>query len=191
MKRPIWALVPLLLLLGLVVMLYNGLGRDTETLPSQLVGQPMPPFQLPSLLGADSELDESLFRGRWMLLNVWATWCPTCYVEHPYFMQLAREGVAIVGLNYKDQDDKARQYLAELGNPYTHVVVDKRGTLAMDLGVYGAPETYLVNPEGKIMLRHAGEVNARVWAQKFAPLWPGREALEQDAGRDAHGGKAP
>lgn len=181
MKRPIWALVPLLLLLGLVVMLYNGLGRDTETLPSQLVGQPMPAFQLPSLLGGGDEVDESLFRGRWMLLNVWATWCPTCYVEHPYFMQLAGAGVAIVGLNYKDQDDKARQYLADLGNPYTQVVVDKRGTLAMDLGVYGAPETYLVNPEGKILLRHAGELNARVWAQKFAPLWPTAEGAEGEA----------
>lgn len=173
MKKSLWALIPLVLFLALVVLLYNGLGRDTEELPSTLVGQPVPDFSLPALIGEDRLLAPALFEGRWSLLNIWATWCPTCYVEHPYLLQLARQGVAIVGVNYKDNDEKARTYLAELGNPYTEVIVDKRGTLGMDLGVYGAPETYLINPQGHIVLRHTGEVNERAWQQKFLPLIKG------------------
>ena len=119
MKRYLWGLVPLFIFAALALLLNDGLGRDTETLPSALVGRPVPEFDLPALASAQDRYDESLFTGRWSLLNIWATWCPTCYVEHPYFIELARSGVAIVGLNYKDNDDKARNYLAELGNPYT------------------------------------------------------------------------
>ena len=181
MTRYLWGLIPLAVFAALALLLNDGLGRDTETLPSALVGRPVPDFDLPALASAQDSYDQSLFNGRWSLLNVWATWCPTCYVEHPYFIQLARAGVAIVGLNYKDDDDKARNYLAELGNPYTEVLVDKRGTLALDLGVYGAPETFLINPEGEIVLRHAGEVNARVWEEKFMPLMPDQAARQGDA----------
>ena len=170
--RALWAFIPLLAFLALAIVLARGLGRDTEAMPSPLVGQPVPDFALPALVGGDGELlTPEIFEGRWSLLNVWATWCPTCYIEHPYCIELARRGVAIVGINYKDDLDKARNYLANLGNPYTEVIIDERGTLAMDLGVYGAPETFVVDPEGRVRLRHAGEVNERVWRQKFAPFW--------------------
>jgi cytochrome c biogenesis protein CcmG/thiol:disulfide interchange protein DsbE len=91
-------------------------------------------------------------------------------VEHPFLLELAARGVAIAGLNYKDDSAPARQYLAEQGNPFTHVIVDADGQLGLDLGVYGAPETFLINPDGEIVLRHAGDLNARVWQEKFAPL---------------------
>lgn len=170
--RLLWAFIPLLAFIGMAILLAKGLGRDTEAMPSALVGHPVPAFELPALVGGgDGPLTNEIFIGRWSLLNVWATWCPTCYVEHPYFIELARRGVPIVGINYKDDLDKARHYLASLGNPYTEVIIDKRGDLALDLGVYGAPETFVVDPQGVVRLRHAGEVNERVWREKFAPFW--------------------
>lgn len=172
----LWGVVPLVVFIALALLLNANLGRDTEAMPSALVGRSVPEFDLPALASNRDQYDQEIFKGRWSLLNIWATWCPTCYVEHPYFIELARSGVAIVGVNYKDDDDKARRYLAELGNPYTEVVVDKQGNLALDLGVYGAPETFLVSPEGKILLRHAGEVNAQVWEEKFVPLMAQYEA---------------
>ena len=171
MKRVLWTFIPLAVFAMLVVLLASGLGRDPRTMPSALIGKPVPEFALPSLLDDEQILTHEMFKGQWTLLNVWATWCPTCYVEHPYFLKLARQGVNIVGVNYKDDLEKAENYLANLGNPYSQVIVDKTGTLAMDLGVYGAPETYVINPEGKILLRHAGEVNERNWQSKFAPVW--------------------
>lgn len=171
MKKALWAFVPLMVFALLVVLLASGLGRDPRTMPSALVGQPVPEFTLPSLLDDGQMLTHEMFKGQWTLLNVWATWCPTCYIEHPYLLKLAREGINIVGVNYKDDLEKAEHYLANLGNPYSQVIVDRTGTLAMDLGVYGAPETYVINPEGKILLRHAGEVNERNWQSDFVPVW--------------------
>ncbi|MEY1661443.1 DsbE family thiol:disulfide interchange protein [Isoalcanivorax beigongshangi] len=170
MKKSLWGVIPLLIFVALVVMLYRGLGRDTETLPSALVGQPVPAFSLPSLIDDQRQLDPALLKGEWTLLNVWATWCPTCYVEHPYLVDVAQQGVRIIGVNYKDKRDKALQYLADLGNPYREVIVDQRGDFAMDLGVYGAPETFLINPQGRIVLRFAGEFNQSVWQERFLPL---------------------
>ncbi|PHR67432.1 DsbE family thiol:disulfide interchange protein [Alcanivorax sp.] len=166
-----WVFLPLVGFVLLAVLLASGLGRDPQELPSALVGKPAPSFSLPSLLTEETYTEESL-KGRWQLLNVWATWCPTCHVEHPYLLELAARGVAISGLNYKDELPAARQYLANLGNPFTHVIVDADGQLGLDLGVYGAPETFLINPAGEIVLRHAGDLNARVWEEKFVPLLP-------------------
>lgn len=174
-----WVFLPLVGFVLLAVLLASGLGRDPQELPSALVGKPVPNFSLPSLM-TDEALTQDSLKGRWQLLNVWATWCPTCYVEHPFLLELAARGVAIAGLNYKDESDPARQYLAEHGNPFTHVIVDADGQLGLDLGVYGAPETFLINPEGEIVLRHAGDLNARVWQEKFVPL----------LGQDQQGGEA-
>ena len=168
-----WVFLPLVAFVALAVLLASGLGRNPEELPSALAGKPVPEFSRPSLLN-DRTLTEELLTGRWQLLNVWGTWCPTCYVEHPYLLELARSGIPIVGLDYKDEDAKARDYLAEYGNPFREVIVDADGQLGLDLGVYGAPETFLINPRGEIVLRHAGDLNARVWQEKFLPL------LEQD-----------
>jgi cytochrome c biogenesis protein CcmG/thiol:disulfide interchange protein DsbE len=166
-----WLFIPLLAFVGLAILLASGLGRDTEELPTALAGKSLPTLQLPSLMRAGTEVNNELFLGHWTLLNVWASWCPTCYVEHPYLMDLADQGVRLVGLNYKDDLDKAREYLAKLGNPYIEVAVDESGSYGIDLGVYGAPETFIINPRGEVVFRYVGEVNERSWQQRFAPLW--------------------
>ena len=105
------------------------------------------------------------------LFNVWATWCITCRAEHPYLEKLADAGVPIYGINYKDDSAAARRWLAELGNPYRANIVDAQGTLGLDLGVYGAPETYLVDADGVVRYRHVGEVNDRIWENTLGPLY--------------------
>lgn len=171
MRKAWWGVFPLVAFIALAVLLASGLGRNTEELPSALAGKPLPAMQLPSLMRAGTEVNNELFLGHWTLLNVWATWCPTCYVEHPYLVKLAASGVRIVGLNYKDDDVKAREYLARYGNPYIEVPVDASGRYGIDLGVYGAPETYVINPQGKVVLRYVGEINDRSWQQRIAPVW--------------------
>jgi len=104
------------------------------------------------------------------MLNVWATWCPSCRIEHPVLNQLAAEGVIIYGLNYKDTPDDALNYLQTLGNPYKKVISDTRGDLGLDLGVYGAPETYLVDANGIIIYRHVGVVTQENWLSTLKPL---------------------
>ncbi|MDF1630197.1 MAG: DsbE family thiol:disulfide interchange protein [Alcanivoracaceae bacterium] len=170
-RKGLWMFLPLLAFLGLAVLLASGLGRDTEELPTALAGKPLPEIQLPSLMRRGTEVSNELFIGHWTLLNVWATWCPTCYVEHPYLINLAEQGIRIVGLNYKDETDKAREYLASLGNPYIEVAIDESGSYGIDLGVYGAPETFVINPQGEVVLRYVGELNDRSWQQRFAPVW--------------------
>lgn len=168
LKR-VWVALPLLAFLGLAALLYSGLGKDHESLPSALAGKPVPAFSLPSLMGSHT-LSEQALTGRWRLLNVWATWCPTCHIEHPFLMKLAARGVPIVGVDYKDDPDAARDYLADLGNPYTDVIVDQEGRFGLNLGVYGAPETYLINPQGQVVLRRVGNLDERSWRQRFLPI---------------------
>ncbi|HAD09848.1 MAG TPA: DsbE family thiol:disulfide interchange protein [Porticoccaceae bacterium] len=163
--------IPLFIFLVLAVLLYWGLGRDPSAMPSALVGKSVPAFKLPALADETSMLDASLFQGQVSLLNVWATWCPSCRVEHPFLMELAKQGVPIIGLDYKDERDKALAWLADYGDPYKQVIFDPQGTLGLDLGVFGAPETYLVDAEGRIHFKRVGVVDARVWEQDFAPRY--------------------
>lgn len=169
-KKGAWVFLPLLGFIGLAILLASGLGEKTEELPTALAGKPLPVMQLPSLLRQGKTVDNTEFEGRWTLLNVWATWCPTCHIEHPYLLELARRGVAIVGLDYKDELGLAREYLASGGNPYIEVPLDVSGAYGLELGVYGAPETYLISPQGTIVLRHVGEMKERVWQEKFLPI---------------------
>ncbi len=177
LRSAILAFLPLVLFLAVAILLAVNMGRDPEAMPSALIDKPVPEFELATLGGGEERLTHEMFRGEWQLVNIWGSWCPTCYVEHPYLLELARDGVPIVGVNYRDDLDAAREYLAGMGNPYSTVLVDDTGDLAMDLGVYGAPETFIVDPDGRIRLRHAGEVNERVWNEKFAPIW--RKDLDQ------------
>lgn len=166
--------IPLMIFVVLAVALYFGLGRDPSAMPSALVDKPIPAFNLPALAGVSKSekfLDESLFKGEPTLLNVWATWCVSCRVEHPYLMALAEQGVRIIGLNYKDQSDAARQWLVDFGDPYRGVIVDAEGKLGLDLGVFGAPETYVVDSGGLIRYKFVGVVDDRVWQQKIAPIF--------------------
>lgn len=174
MKKKLY--LPLIIFLALVAAFLvqlqrNAQGDDPKTLESALVGKPVPAKTLTDLLSTKT-FDESLFKqGKPLLLNVWATWCPTCYAEHQYLNQLAEQGIRIIGLDYKDQNDKAVKWLRDLKNPYQVVLKDEKGSFGLDLGVYGAPETFLIDGNGIIHYRHAGDVNERVWKEKLLPLY--------------------
>lgn len=171
--------VPLLAFAVLAPLLYWGLGRDPSAMPTALKGKPIPAFTLPSLTTPDAELDQALFAGQVSLLNVWATWCPSCRIEHPYLMQLAEQGVPVFGLNYKDEGEPARRWLKDLGNPYREVIFDSSGRLGLDLGVFGAPETYLVDSRGIVRARHVGVLDERVWQKEFAALYQSLQNPEE------------
>lgn len=143
---------------------------DPQALPSALLDKPVPAFSL-KRLGSDEFLTEAHLKGEPALLNVWATWCPSCRAEHPFLVKLAQQGVAIYGLDYKDDSVAAQKWLDELGNPYRFNIVDSEGTLGLDLGVYGAPETYLVDAQGIVRAKHVGVVDERVWTETLQPLY--------------------
>lgn len=169
--------IPLVLFLLLVVafliqLTRNANGEDPTMLESALIGKPVPAFKLESLEQPGKTFDQAVLRdGKPILLNVWATWCPTCRAEHEYLNKLAAQGIRVVGLNYKDDRSKAVQWLNSLGNPYFLSLYDGDGMLGLDLGVYGAPETFLIDGQGVIRYRHAGDLNDRVWQQEILPLY--------------------
>ncbi len=162
--------LPLILFALLALFLFRGLELDPRELPSALIDRPLPEFSLPAL-GGERQLVRNDVIGRPALFNVWATWCISCRVEHPYLQQLADSGVPIYGINYKDEDGAARRWLQELGDPYLLNIADREGSLGLDLGVYGAPETYLVDAGGIIRYRHVGVVDERVWREVLQPLY--------------------
>lgn len=162
--------LPLLIFAVLSIFLFRGLWLDPREMPSALVGRPVPAFSLPQL-GAAGRLSEADLTGQVGLLNVWATWCPSCRVEHPYLVQLAERGIPVYGLNYKDKDGAALKWLEELGDPYRFNIADRDGTLGLDLGVFGAPETYLIDTAGVVHYRHVGVVDERVWETILKPLY--------------------
>lgn len=161
--------IPLLVFAALAGLFWKGLSLDPNAMPSALIDKPVPAFQLPTL-ESDQLVGPEIFRGRVSLLNVWATWCISCRVEHPFLNQLAEQGVPIVGLNYKDDTQAARKWLRDLHNPYVLSIIDADGRLGLDLGVFGAPETYVVDPTGTIRYKHVGVVDERVWREVLAPL---------------------
>ncbi|WP_339879648.1 DsbE family thiol:disulfide interchange protein [Pseudidiomarina gelatinasegens] len=164
--------LPLLAFLWLTIFLLRGLFSDPTELSSALVGKPVPQFELPDIYDTQKIHTESVLQGRPMLLNVWATWCPTCRAEHEYLNKLAAQDVYIVGLNYKDDSRaKAVNWLNTLGDPYQVNLFDERGMVAIDFGVYGAPETFLINTAGEVVYRHVGDVNERVWNNVLGPQY--------------------
>ena len=163
--------VPLAVFVGLAGLFWVGLGReDPHKLPSALLDRPFPQFTLPRLDAPGQVASQDNLRGRVHLVNIWATWCPTCKAEHAYLNELAAaENIAIVGVNYKDDPAEASVWITRFGNPYVWTVIDADGKLGVDLGVYGAPETFLVDEQGVIRFKWVGDVNARVWEAEFKP----------------------
>ncbi|PWC16462.1 DsbE family thiol:disulfide interchange protein [Brenneria corticis] len=150
----------------------NSEGDDPTRLESALIGKPLPAFRLEALEQPGKLYDRSsLIDGKPLLLNVWATWCPTCRAEHQFLNRLAAQGIRVVGMNYKDDRRQAVDWLNELGNPYALSLFDGNGMLGLDLGVYGAPETFLIDGNGIIRYRHAGDLNQQVWQETLQPLW--------------------
>lgn len=177
MKRML-LFIPLVLAVVLAVVLFYGLGQDPNKLESARIGDPMPLFSLPALKDDKRVLTVADLQGKPALLNVWATWCPSCRTEHPYLNKLASQyNVPIFGLNYKDDREAALEWLGKLGDPYVFNIYDVKGTLGFDLGVYGAPETYVLDKQGVVRYRHVGVVDDRVWAETLSPLM---EALRNE-----------
>ena len=159
-----WFALPVLLILAIGGFLYKGLGQDPSYLPSTLLGKQWPSFAAESLYDPKVTITKDHFLGEPALVNVWATWCPTCKAEHEFLKQVSQQDqVTIYGINYHDDRDAALRWLEELGDPYKHSVYDPDGVLGIDLGVVGAPETYLIDSKGTIIAKHIGELNARNW----------------------------
>lgn len=163
--------IPLILVVVLGVVLYRGLSLNPRAMPSALVGKKAPDFNLPLLNDKSKMVTKADLKGKIVLLNVWATWCPTCRYEHPYLLEIIKDkDIALYGVNYKDDRELALEWLNKLGNPYRFTIFDQAGTLGLDLGVYGAPETFVIDPQGVIRKRYAGAVDLNVWRQQFLPL---------------------
>ena len=164
-------LIPLALFIGLVVFLAIGLRRDPHEVPSPLINKAAPAFQLPQLHEQAKTFSPQEMRGKVWLLNVWASWCVSCREEHPLLLELARSrAVPLYGLNYKDQRNDAISWLDELGNPYLLSAADLDGRVGIDYGVYGAPETYLIDRDGIIRFKHIGPLTPDVMQTKLLPL---------------------
>ena len=161
--------IPFALCLALGAFLFFSLGKDPLDLPSALVDEAFPEFDLEELHDPERQVSTEDFAGQVLLVNVWATWCFACRIEHPWLNSLAEQGVAIVGLNYKDHRKLAQDWLQERGDPYQFSIFDPRGVLGIDLGVYGAPETYLVDENGVIRFRHVSVLDEAVWQEQFLP----------------------
>lgn len=159
-----------LLVIVLAVGLYNAPRNGSKEIISPLLGKPAPDFRLPKLIDVGQQLDASALRGGWHLVNVWGTWCGECRAEHETLLQIKSEGrVPIVGIDWKDDDAAATAWLSQLGNPYEAVAADRDGRVAIDWGVYGAPESFLVNPQGIVVEKQTGGMTMEDWRRKFLP----------------------
>jgi cytochrome c biogenesis protein CcmG, thiol:disulfide interchange protein DsbE len=163
--------VPVVILVALLAFLAGGLTRDPREVPSPLIGKPMPAFSLPGLNGEPPRVTERDLQGRPLLVNFFASWCAACQIEHPLFMRLAQEGVEIVGVDWKDDDAAGSKWLQRHGNPYRLVLSDRANVAGLDWGVYGAPETYVIDARGVIVYKRVGPVTEEIWRENIAPLF--------------------
>lgn len=169
-KKPAWrAYLPLVIFALLVVILYIGLFQNPRLVPSPLIGKPVPKFSLP-LLNGKGTLTQETFKGKITLFNVWASWCYVCRQEQPAMNWLAKQGVRIIGMDYKDKPADAKLWLKTYGNPYSEVVADRDGRVAINWGVYGAPETFIVDQHGIIRAKRIGAVDEEYIEKKLGPL---------------------
>ncbi|HTY92450.1 MAG TPA: DsbE family thiol:disulfide interchange protein [Steroidobacteraceae bacterium] len=168
-------LVPLAVFVGLVVVLAVGINhsRQVGVLQSPLVGHAIPQWELPMLTDPGRSLSSRELKGQWYVLNFWGTWCYACRAEHEQLLKAQRDArVQIIGVDWKDENAAALDWLSKLGNPYTQVVTDQDGRTAIDLGVAAAPESFLVNPEGVIVYKEPGVITPQSWQHEFLPRLP-------------------
>jgi len=155
----------------LVLLLAVGLRLNPREVPSPLIGKPAPAFELPLLMDPDKKFSEKTMLGKVWILNVWASWCPPCLVEHPVVTQVSRSGMApVVGLNYKDKREDALPWLKRNGDPFQLIAFDANGRIGIDYGVYGVPETYIIDRQGVIRYKHIGPITADVVKNDMEPL---------------------
>jgi cytochrome c biogenesis protein CcmG/thiol:disulfide interchange protein DsbE len=164
------AILPIAIFSVLAGFLYVGLYKDPSLVPSPLIGKPIPSFQLSTLKDADAIITQENFKGEIALINVWGTWCVACKQEHAALVYIAdKKNIPIYGLNYKDDREMAKQWLVDYGDPYVRSAFDASGRIAIDFGVYGAPETFLIDDKGIIRHKLVGIMTADVWEQQFVP----------------------
>lgn len=174
--------IPLVLFLAMGVFLYKGLFLNPQKLDSALEGKPISAFQLERLETPDELITNEQLKGKVALLNVWATWCPSCKYEHPFLNMLSRKNILpIYGINYRDERAPAIAELRRQGDPYTLNIFDKDGRLGLDLGVYGAPESFIVDHNGIIRFRYAGPIDQNVWSETLFPMI---QQLQAEAAKD-------
>ncbi len=163
--------IPLGIFMLIAFVGYVGFSLDNRNeLPSALLGKPFPDFSAPTLKDPTRNVSKADLLGHPTLVNVWATWCPTCKAEHAELMRIAQvTDVRLVGVNYKDAAYKAKRWLTDYGDPYEFVIFDADGGLGVELGVYGAPETFLLNAQGEVVYKRVGDVNSRIWRDELAP----------------------
>lgn len=163
--------IPLAIFLGLCVFLGLGLTRDPRKVPSPLIDKPAPVFTLSELHVPEKAFTPEQMKGQVWLLNVWASWCASCRVEHPLLNEVSRKGIVpIVGLNYKDQREDAKRWLQQYGDPYRLSIWDIDGKVGIDFGVYGAPETFIIDKNGVIRYKQIGPITPEVWEKTMLPL---------------------
>lgn len=163
-------MLPLIAVVVLIPILILGLNTDPSKLPSPYIGKPAPQFELPGLKDPSMTVSTADLKGRTTLVNIWATWCVGCRAEHQYLMQLAEQGtIPIYGINWRDTRVQALNWLAQLGDPYVASGFDADARVGIDWGAYGAPETFLVSPEGIVLYRFAGPLNQAIWEREFLP----------------------
>jgi len=163
--------LPLVLVIALGVVLYRGLSLNPNDMPSALIGNAMPDFSLSTLNDENKIVTKADLVGDIVLINVWATWCPTCKYEHPYLLELTNNPqVKLYGINYKDERPAAKEWLTHYKDPYVFSIFDEEGLLGVKLGVFGAPETFVIDHHGVIRKRFAGAIDTRVWRKEFEPL---------------------
>lgn len=164
-------LIPVGVFAILLGFFFVGLGRDQQTLPSPLIGKTAPIFDLPNVELPDQRVSNASFAGQMYVLNVWATWCVGCRQEHDALLDIAARGeVPIVGLNWRDDPSLAQEWLRRLGDPYVASAFDGEGRAAIDWGVYGAPETFLIDATGKVVFKHIAPITVEIWERDFVPL---------------------
>jgi cytochrome c biogenesis protein CcmG/thiol:disulfide interchange protein DsbE len=169
--RRIRYFVPVAVFVAVAAMFAWGLTRDPRTIPSNLIGKPVPQFNLPPVQDRTLGLASENLYGEVSLVNVFASWCVECRLEHPLIMQMKAQGVVTIhGLNYKDRPDDAARWLNSLGDPYTRTGADINGRVGIDWGVYGVPETFVIGKDGRIAYKHIGPLSAEVLEKKIIPL---------------------
>jgi len=170
MRRYLLFILPLLLFLGLATAFFAGLDRDPHFVPSALIGKPVPEFALPALLDDRPGLTTADLKGGVTLVSVFASWCVPCRLEHPLLMRLAKDGVEVDGIDYKDKTEDAQLWLTDLGDPYRRIGADVAGAVGIDWGVYGVPETFVIDRNGIIRFKQIGPLSADVIHDTIMPL---------------------
>ena len=170
-------LLPLLAFIALAVLLFVGVrmnsGKDTSAIPSPLIGKQAPALNLPELNMPQQSIGLQDLKGRAFVLNIWGSWCVSCRIEHPIITEMAKSGVIVVGYNYKDSAEDARAWLNQFGNPYALIIQDEDGKAALDWGIYGAPETFVIDAQGIVRFKHVGPITSEIVQNKILPLLKG------------------